>query len=158
MITSLAAKVGGKVAGYAASRALDKAGVSFMLVLGVYRFSVTTAAYQKFTNNLTYLWPTQQRFGGEAKPQFTGIGERKRTLSGTIYPDYNGGLYQIDLMAAQAGLGIPLILVSGLGQVMGYWCITSISETASVFHKNGKAKKIEFDLELLYYGDRFKED
>ncbi|WP_281948077.1 phage tail protein [Vibrio parahaemolyticus] len=129
---------------------------SYMLALGQYRFSVDTAAYQAFTRELSFLWPTQQRFGSMAAPQFVGRGEFKRSLNGVIYPEYKGGLRQVDAMAAQAGLGQPLQLVSGIGEVLGFWCITSIRENATVFHRNGQARKLDFSLELLYYGDRYK--
>ncbi|MEI5579624.1 phage tail protein, partial [Streptomyces brasiliscabiei] len=71
-----------------------------------------------------------------AAPQFVGRGEFKRSLNGVIYPEYKGGLRQVDAMAAQAGLGQPLQLVSGIGEVLGFWCITSIRENATVFHRN----------------------
>jgi len=129
---------------------------SYMLALGDYRFSVDTAAYQSFTRDLTFLWPTQQRFGGHATPQFVGKGEFKRSLKGDIYPEYKGGLKQIDAMAAEASQGRPLQLISGTGEVMGYWCITSIHEEATVFHHNGQPRKISFSLALSFYDSVYK--
>ncbi|MGI0120276.1 phage tail protein [Zooshikella sp. RANM57] len=128
---------------------------SYMLALGNYRFSVDTAAYQSFTRELSYKWPTQQLAGGHTLPQFVGFGEFKRSLAGVIYPEYKGGLKQIDAMAAEAGKGVPLQLVSGLGDVLGFWCITGIRESAVVFLKNGVPRKLNFSIDLIFYGDRY---
>lgn len=130
---------------------------SHMLALGGYRFSVDTAAYQAFSREFSFLWPTQQRVSNSAVAQFTGLGAFKRSLNGVIYPEYKGGLKQVDAMVAEAGRGQPLQLTSGTGDVMGFWCITSIRENATVFHRNGQARKLAFSLELLYYGDQYQE-
>jgi len=129
---------------------------SYMLALGNYRFSVDTAAYQSFTRDLSFLWPTQQRFGGHAAPQFVGKGEFKRSLKGVIYPEYKGGLKQVDAMAVEASQGKPLQLVSGTGDILGYWCITTIHEEKKVFHRNGLPRKLDFSLELLFYGETYQ--
>jgi phage protein U len=56
-------------------------------------------------------------------------------------------------MRAQAGLGIPLMLISGNGTAFGRWCITSITETESVFMSDGSPRKITFSLSLKRYGE-----
>ena len=56
-------------------------------------------------------------------------------------------------MRAEAGLGIPLMLISGNGMAFGRWCITGISETQTVFLKDGTARKITFTLTLKKYGE-----
>ncbi len=141
----------------AAQAASSELGASYMLALGAYRFSIDTAAYQSLSREMAYLWPTQQRVGGTPSPQFVGRGEFKRSLNGVIYSDYKGGFKQVDAMAAQAGLGQPLLLVAGTGEVLGYWCITNITETATAFYRNGQPRKLEFSLALLFYGDRYPE-
>lgn len=129
-------------------------GSQHMLALGQYRFSIETATYQKFSREFSFLWPTQQRFGEWAAPQFVGRGEYKRTLNGIIYPEFKGGFGQIEAMAKEASLGTPLQLVSGTGDVLGLWCITSIKEDTSHFSRNGQPRKIEFSLGLMFYGER----
>ena len=56
-------------------------------------------------------------------------------------------------MRAEADLGTPLFLISGNGFAFGRWCILSVSETNTVFMKDGTARKIEFSLKLQKYGE-----
>lgn len=125
---------------------------SVMLGLGDYRFSLETAAYQQFQQSTSYLWPEQQRFGRETSLQFLGQGVKEINLSGVIYPEYRGGFSQLRHMEAEAQKGVPLLLFTGTGKVLGLWVILSISETGSIFRKNGAARKVEFSLKLKYYG------
>lgn len=137
------------------AKAMSSIGASQMLALGDYRFSVDTAAYQSASLDHSFLWPVQQHLGATATPQFVGFGEIKRRLSGTIYTDHRGGLAQLPAMIAQAGLGEPLPLVSGTGEVFGYWCILSVKETASIFYADGRPRRIDFEMELSFYGDHY---
>ncbi len=125
---------------------------SVMLGLGDYRFSLETAAYQQFQQSTSYLWPEQQRFGRETSLQYLGQGSKEITLSGVIYPEYRGGFTQLRDMENEALKGVPLLLFTGTGKVLGLWVVLSISETGSIFRKNGAARKIEFNLKLKYYG------
>jgi len=74
------------------------------------------------------------------------------TLEGVIYPDWRGGLKQIDQMRAAAGRKEPLMLVSGTGRIFGLYVILSIQEKASIFKASGSPRKQEFTLTLKEYG------
>lgn len=123
-----------------------------MMALGNYRFSVETAAYQQLSRDMSFLWPTQQRFGQRPIAQYVGLGPLKRTLNGVIYPEYKGGINQIDAMIDEAQQGRPLLLTGSNGFALGFWCITSLSEKATVFHRNGLPRKLTFSMSLLFYG------
>ena len=59
-------------------------------------------------------------------------------------------------MRAAAGDGKPLALIyafENVGQYNGLWCITSIGDERSVPIRNGAARKIEFSLCLVAYGE-----
>ena len=56
-------------------------------------------------------------------------------------------------MRAEAGLGLPLMLISGNGTAFGRWCITSINEVQTTFLKDGTARKVSFTLSLKRYGE-----
>lgn len=128
-------------------------GINMMMILGAYRFCISNAAYQSLERATEYKWEEQERLGTDPALQFVGNGTETISLEGTIYPQFKGGLRQITLMRAEAGLGIPLLLISGNGQAFGRWCITSISETQSVFMKDGTARKIVFSMKLKRYGE-----
>ena len=128
-------------------------GVNMMMILGAYRFCIGNAAYQTLARRTDYNWAEQKRILGEPAMQFIGIGSDTIKLDGAIYPQFKGGLRQITLMRAQAGLGIPLMLISGNGSAFGRWCIMDISETQTVFMADGTARKITFTMTLQKYGE-----
>lgn len=124
-----------------------------MMVLGPFRFALTTAAYQKVWRNASFRWQEQDRIGRKPAAQFTGGGLQTLDLEGVVYPHFRGGAGQFELMRRLAGMGEPLPLVSGRGQIMGRWTILAVDETNTVFFQDGSAKKIEFKLTLREYGE-----
>ena len=122
-----------------------------MLQLGAYQFSVDTAAYQDLTRSAEYRWASQERVGAIEALQFTGPVNETIEMRGVIYPYYRGGLGQLDTMRAQASLGVPLPLVSGLGRVLGLWVMLSVRETQGIFARGGVARRVEFDLSIKRY-------
>lgn len=124
-----------------------------MMVLGSYVFSVDTAAYQTFSRVSSYRWPKQDRLARKPALQFTGPDADTIQLRGTIYPQFRGGLDQIDAMRTEAGKGIPLLLVDGLGHVHGDWSITRIEENQRRHFKHGAPKRIDFAISLTAYGE-----
>lgn len=135
----------------------------FMMLLGPIRFSIDQASYQQLQRNTQYTWATQSPLGhpvlkylglGGPTRQYIGPGEDSVTLSGTIYPHFNGGPLQLIIMRLSAGIGIALPLIGGNGLIYGRWIIENISETKSEFFDNGAARKIEFSLTIK----RFQQD
>ena len=126
---------------------------SVMLQLGQYVFSLDTAAYQRLKRSYPYTWQPQARTGREPAQQYTGPGAQQITLNGTMYPLFRGGLGQIDALKQEADQGKPLMLVDGTGMIWGRWCIQEITETRTLFHRDGTLMKIEFILQLIAYGE-----
>ena len=131
-------------------------GINMMMILGVYRFALSTAAYQSLKRQSEYRWQELNRLGANPALQFTGFGVETIDLEGVIYPHFKGGLRQVTLMRAEAGIGKPLMLISGNGSAFGRWCIAKISENQSIFMKDGAPLKIEFSLSLKRYGEDAK--
>lgn len=125
-----------------------------MLALGDYRFSVDTAAYNSLQRTTTYRWARQDRIGTVPAAQWVGPGEDTISLRGVVYPHYSGGLAQISNMRAEAAQGRPLRLVDGRGTVHGFWTIDKVREDESVFLPGGIPRKIDFRMQLTYYGER----
>ena len=124
-----------------------------MMALGAYRFSLTSAAYQELSRSNAYRWQTQERLHRLPAQQFVGLGNETLDLKGVIYPHYQGGMGQLDVMRAQAGRGDPLLLVDGLGFIWGQWVILQVDETQTVMLTNGQPRKLEFQLRLARYGE-----
>jgi phage protein U len=131
-------------------------GINMMMILGAYRFAISSAAFQNFKRQSEYRWSEINRIGADPALQFTGFGVETIDLDGVIYPHFKGGLRQVTLMRAEAGLGKPLYLISGNGNAFGKWCIVKILENQSVFMKDGAPLKIEFSISLKRYGEDAK--
>jgi len=124
-----------------------------MMALGVFRFSLPTAAYQQLQRTTEYKWAEHERAGASPLLQFTGEASDTITLNGTIYPGFRGGTGQIAQLRLMAGLGLPLPLISGTGNFFGLWCVSSIDEQQTVFWDNGTFRKQDFALTLKKYGE-----
>lgn len=123
-------------------------GPTVMMQLGMFQFSITTAAYQELRRRTSFRWPSQELYGRLPALQYTGPGEDTMTLTGTIYPEFRGGAGQLNKMRNIAGAGRPLLLVSGTGSMLGRWVIESIDEGQMVFAAEGRPRKQEFTLQL----------
>lgn len=124
---------------------------SVMMRLGLFKFSLDTAAYQELNRAVSYRWARQERIGTNDALQFTGLGPETVDLRGVVFPLFRGGLDQVGKMRLQASIGIPLPMIDGRGKVWGLWAIEQINERQSVFMELGAPKKIEFDLRLARY-------
>ncbi|WP_444946059.1 phage tail protein [Microbulbifer sp. VTAC004] len=126
-----------------------------MLKLGDFPFALQTAGYDQLRQAWKFNWQNSNRPRGYPQPQFTGQGTRDITLSGTIYPLEFGKPNQLQEMADTAAQGEPLQLVSGVGEVMGFWAITSIERTDKDPLADGVARCVEFSISLTYYGAKY---
>lgn len=123
-----------------------------MMSLGGFRFSISTAAYDKLARSTDWRWASVNRTGREPARQFTGRGDDKTTLSGVIFTQ-RAGLKQVETLRELADEGKPLMMVDQYGYVHGKWCIENISETRSGFFADGAARKQEFTIQLAAYGE-----
>ena len=125
-----------------------------MLQLGSFQFSVQSAAYQTLQRSTEYRWPAQDRFGKEPALQYVGPGAPTISLDGIVYPEWRGGLGQLDALRTLAAAGKPQTMVDGRGNILGRWVIESVNEKQSVFADAGVPRKQEFTINLrLYIGD-----
>jgi len=125
-----------------------------MMKLGNFKFSILTAAYQKLTKTYGWNWAEVKRFNNTASLQYTGKNNPTRKLDGVVFPEFESvGVYQIDDLVELGDLGTPLLLVSGIGAVLGYWVITKITNTEDKHMEAGIPTKQVFSMEIKYYGD-----
>lgn len=127
--------------------------------IGDYPFSIPTAAYQSLRLVADYRWAQQDRLSTRPAQQWIGPGADEITLPGTIHP-WDATLYpegdgwrQVALMRDSAAQGLPLLLVSGLGEVWGRWVITRVEETRSGRTWRGLASEIRFSMTLRTFGE-----
>ncbi len=124
-----------------------------LLQLGAFQFSVGSAAYDRLRRNRSWRWPSQERLGGAPARQFVGPGDETIDLDGRIYPHYVGGIRQLDALVAAAGLGQPMICVTGSGDVLGRYVVLSVEETGTLHFPDGTPRRVDFGINLAAYGE-----
>lgn len=152
------------VAGYGglfdfAGNILAKLGVgsgNVLMRLGDFSFCVTDAVHQEFSRQTDWEWASQRRLMRSPARQAVGKGDDAFTLPGVIYPDYMGGTSQMDKIRAMGDQMEPYLLVSGMGEVLGQFCILSVSETGAELDQFGNPRKISFSISLGAYGDDYE--
>lgn len=129
-----------------------------MLSLGSFKFSVSTAAYNELTQNYKWRWQSLQRVGNTDSLQYTGKDSATISLSGLVSTTLGEvGIRQIDTLRALGDEEKPHLLVSGLGDVLGYWVITDLNASHTKFLKGGVARSQSFTIEIKYYGDSLQD-
>ena len=123
-----------------------------------FSFETSSAAYQRYVSTRGSRWPEQERLGRAPALQHVGLSTAEITLDGVIYPGVMGGL-QENLRKLR---GLPLVekhfqMVTGTGQVCGFWAVPDVNDTRTVFLDNGLPRKVEFTLKLKYYGSDYQD-
>lgn len=119
-----------------------------MMRFGSFKFGIYTAAYQELTRSTEYNWGEQSVFGDWDNLQYLGPGQDTQTLSGVIFPEWNGGAYQLDNLRTLASQGRPQLLILGTGRILGYWVITRIDEGQTKHAAFGMPRRQEFTVNL----------
>lgn len=124
-----------------------------MMVLGLFVFSLKTVPYQQLERENTFRHQKIGRVGSSPQYQYTGPDEEPVTLSGTLYPEVTGGDISLAALRTMAFSGKAWPLIEGTGTVYGMFVITALKQTRTEFFSDGKAKKIEFTLQLKKVSD-----
>lgn len=125
-----------------------------MLVLGLFVFDMKTLPYQEFQQQLAWRHPSTPRVGKRPAHQFAGPDDETIKLSGVLLPELNTkGRVSLELIRTMADTGAAWPLIEGTGMVYGFFAITDMHATKTIFFKDGAARRIEFNLSLLRVGD-----
>ncbi|KJH73910.1 phage tail protein [Pseudomonas sp. ES3-33] len=124
-----------------------------MLALGMFVFSLHTAAYQEMQRQTDWRHPSSNRIGAQPARQFLGRGEDAITLPGIILPELAGTTLSLDALRLMADTGKAWPMVEGTGRLCGLWVIENLTETRSLFFADGAARRIEFNLALKRIDD-----
>lgn len=120
-----------------------------MMSLGMFVFEVKSLPYQQLQRSTQWRHASQNRVGQRPAYQYLGAGEDRITLSGTLLPELTGGRVTLDDVRIMADEGKAWPLIEGSGRVYGFWSITGIEETSTVFFRDGVPRKIEFTISLV---------
>ena len=124
-----------------------------MLALGMFVFSLSTLAYQELQRQTEWRHPSSSRVGTAPARQFIGRGDDSITLPGIIFPELAGTTLSLDALRLMANTGKAWPMIEGSGRIYGLWVIESLSETKTVFFRDGTPRRIEFTLSLKRIDD-----
>jgi len=124
-----------------------------MMALGMFVFSLETLAYQEFQRQTEWRHGSTSRIGTNPARQYLGRGDDSITLPGVLLPALAGTQLSLDTLRTMADTGKAWPLVEGTGKIYGTWIIESLSETRTLFFRDGQARRIEFTLALKRIDD-----
>ncbi|ESQ89982.1 oxidoreductase [Asticcacaulis sp. AC460] len=119
-----------------------------MMALGMFIFEIGTLAYQELSRKTAWRHARGERFGALATAQYLGPGDDTISLPGVLYPGQIGDYSAITRLRDMGNTGDAYLLVTGYGDVLGQYLITSLDETQSLFFEDGAPRKVSFTIEL----------
>lgn len=119
-----------------------------MMTLGLFAFSLPTAAYQELQRYTSWRHGKTSRVGARAASQFQGPDEDTITVSGLIAPGAVGTLQALQDLRNMGDEGLAWPLVTGFGENLGAWKIDSVDETQTIFMDDGRPRKADFTVTL----------
>lgn len=124
-----------------------------MLALGMFVFSLSTAAYQELQRQTEWRHASNSRVGMAPARQFVGRGDDSISLPGVILPELAGTALSLDAVRLMANTGKAWPLVEGSGRIYGLWVVDSLTETKTLFFRDGTPRRIEFNISLKRIDD-----
>ena len=121
--------------------------------LGSFQFDLPNGVPQTLDWQAEYRWEEQGRLMRDPAQQFIGPGSQAITLDGVLFPGFSGRQNTMEQLRTIAREGQPLMLSDGLGKVYGKWAIKSLREGKGVFAPGGGARQIDFNIQLVFYGE-----
>ena len=124
-----------------------------MMMLGDFAFSVDTTAYNQLTREASWRWSEQERIGKQDLLQYTGKSGRTVRLEGQAHAFFRKGVDAVNDLYDLADLAAPQQLVSGGGDVLGWWVVTEFTDTTSRFLPGGGHRNKNWTMTLKHYAD-----
>ncbi|MFJ4288744.1 phage tail protein [Cupriavidus sp. NPDC089707] len=124
-----------------------------MMALGQFVFSLDTAPYQDFQQQIAWRHPANSRTGRRPARQFLGPDDELITLTGVLAPELTGGDDTIEDLRKLGDSGEAHVLIEGTGRYYGLFVIENLQVTRTYLFQDGKARRIEFTLKLVRVDD-----
>ena len=117
-------------------------------MLGMFIFDTDTTLFDELSRRRSWRHGRTERFGARAASQYLGPGEDQVTLSGKLIPELAGSYSSIEKLVEMADTGEAYPLADGLGNIMGSYTIETIDEQHGTLIDNGRARVIDFNIDL----------
>lgn len=120
-----------------------------LMALGLFVFALPSLTPADLARRSDWRHARSPRIGTTDAHQYTGPGEDTISLTGTAMAELQAGEASLDQLRDMAATGDGWTLIDGTGRVYGAWVITGIQEKRSAFFGDGKARRIDFTIDLL---------
>ena len=124
-----------------------------LMALGMFLFEIGTLPYDEMQRRTDWQHARSQRVGARDATQFTGVGDETISLSGAVYAEIADGRVSLEDLRSMADEGEALPLVDGRGTVYANFVITAIDERHAFLMSDGRARRIDFGIDLLRVDD-----
>ncbi len=130
------------------------AGWKTQLMIGDVKFNVVTLPIDQFGISEEQRWPAQERIARELALQWVGQGKKDIKISGTCAPHMGvAAIPTLRAIRALADIGIPYMVVTGWGEVLGRYCIVSVEWTGKSLLDDLRPRSISWSVNLQKYGE-----
>lgn len=119
-----------------------------LAALGLFVFDMNSTLFDALSRSREWRHQRTERFGILSASQYTGPGEDKICLSGTLVPEIAGKYSAIETLASMADAGEAYTFVNGAGTVLGQFTIDRIEEKWSNLIDMGLPRVIGFTIDL----------
>ncbi|CAM8673042.1 phage tail protein [Sphingobium sp.] len=124
-----------------------------LMALGMFIFEIPTLAHDEMQRKAQWVHAKSGRVGARDATQFVGLGAETISLSGAVYTEIADGSLSIDQLRAMADEGDAYPLLDGTGLVFGDFVIEAIDERHAAIMADGRARRIDFAIDLLRVDD-----
>ena len=124
-----------------------------LMALGMFIFEIPTLAHDEMQRKAQWVHARSGRVGARDATQFVGPGAETVNLSGAVYSEITDGAVCIDQLREMANEGDAYPLLDGTGLVFGNYVIEAIDERHAGIMADGRARRIDFAIDLLRVDD-----
>jgi len=124
-----------------------------LAALGMFVFETSSAPFDELARRREWRHERTDRFGARAASQYVGPGQDAVTLSGALIPGLAGKYSSLERLVEMADSGEAYPLMDGSGTVLGTFTIEGLDETHKALTENGRARWIDFSLNLQRVAD-----
>lgn len=123
-----------------------------LFALGLFVFERETMLPDELTSRANWEHAASERIGARPAYQFTGPGPEDLSIPGRLVPELGARADALRTLADMADAGDDYPLVDGAGEVLGTYRITALDTTRRHMIDNGKARIIDFAVQLVRTG------
>ena len=121
------------------------------MALGGFVFRALGFSFQGQSRGLETPWAELETTARDDALQWTGPKGESFSIKGVLFDPEFGGQDTLDGLRQAARAGLPLMLVTMAGRVMGLHVVIGISEDRSVIDASGRARLNGYSIELKRY-------